>query len=251
MPNSDQEGRSAIDVVAELLTINADISELCLFEPPPLDPARIRLGDSLVLNSIVEAGLKIRREIGLPFWDSVLISSLEAGAGAFPILEQALFHNAPAMRVASIARAHWSRSEVAQIANKGTASSVLVLRSRIHTKSGGYRHIPMLDFHCPNSQLNRQLAARISVMVDPKGGFLLDSGNSFHFYGKSLLSEAELSSFLGRALLFSPIVDRAWIGHQLVEGSCGLRVTSKSDGTREPFLVQEIDARVRAAPPSS
>jgi len=242
MPNSNQETETAIDVIGELLRINTEISELCVFEPRPVPLAQTRLGGGAGISAILKAGLKLRDDLGLPFWDSVLVSSLEAGAPAFPILEEALFHNAPPHRVIPIARADWSRFPLTSIAAAGLSSRVLVLKSRLKMRSGEIRHIPMLDFHCSFSSQNRELASRVSTMMDSAGGYLLHSGRSFHFYGKSLMTEQQLPSFLGRALLLSPIVDRAWIAHQLIEGACGLRITPKVDGESEPHVIQEIEA---------
>ncbi len=72
------------------------------------------------------------------------------------------------------------------------------------------------------------------------GGFLLQSGESYHFYGKGLLDDRALVRFLGQALLLAPVIDRAWIAHQLIEGASALRISKKPSGSGEPVVVRAI-----------
>ena len=119
--------------------------------------------------------------------------------------------------------------------------NMLVLNSRVALEGGESKHIPMLDFHFPVSRANEEVALFIIRNLDVMGGYLLDSGKSYHFYGKSLLTDDELPVFLGRALQFCPIIDRAWVAHQLIERSCGLRISQKPDGGQVPVLVQDVE----------
>jgi len=112
--------------------------------------------------------------------------------------------------------------------------------SAVALSSGPSMHIPLIDFHCPFGRENEELSACASKLLDPKGGYLLSSGQSYHFYGKSLLNEDELPAFLGRALLLSPIVDRSWVAHQLIEGACGLRISARLPNGDVPRLVREV-----------
>ena len=116
---------------------------------------------------------------------------------------------------------------------------ILVVSSDVKLLSRERAHIPMVDFRCPATGKNRELAIRACSLIDQAGGYLLESGHSYHFYGKSLLKPDEFLAFLGRILLLSPIVDRAWIAHQLIEGACGLRI-SPAVTNAEPFLSAEI-----------
>ncbi len=58
-------------------------------------------------------------------------------------------------------------------------------------------------------------------------GFVLLSAKSYHFYGGELMEEVDLCRFLGKAFLFTPIVDRAWIAHQLMASACAPRVSQR------------------------
>jgi hypothetical protein len=98
----------------------------------------------------------------------------------------------------------------------------------------------MLDFRIRPSIENEQLAIDILHRLK-RGGTLLNSGNSYHFYGNRLLrGDQELVKFLGRASLFSPFVDQRWIAHQLIEGACALRVSPGKSFKSPPKVVRDV-----------
>jgi hypothetical protein len=75
---------------------------------------------------------------------------------------------------------------------------MLVFSSRVRLHTGEEQHLPLLDFHCPASDQNKDLAALAAELIDTGGGFLLQSGDSYHFYGKQLLDGRALVRFLAR-----------------------------------------------------
>ena len=79
-----------------------------------------------------------------------------------------------------------------------------------------------------------------SLKLLKQPGALLSSGKSYHFYGANLLTDEDLRIFLGRALLFAPITDKTWIAHQLIEGSCALRISSRKDYGGPPKIIAII-----------
>jgi hypothetical protein len=54
----------------------------------------------------------------------------------------------------------------------------------------------------------------------------------------------EWMDFLGRALLFAPIVDRAYLAHQLLERRCALRISAVGDEKPVPRVVH-VEAPAR------
>ena len=54
--------------------------------------------------------------------------------------------------------------------------------------------------------------------------YILNNGESYHFISLRIVTWANLHQILSKALRFCPILDRAWINHQLEEGFCFLRV---------------------------
>lgn len=93
---------------------------------------------------------------------------------------------------------------------------------------GSVCHIPMIDFHIPASETNLRVVCDVCEALGLNNGYLLESGVSYHFVGANPVSEEELMRILIDALLFCPIVDGAWICHQLKERSCSLRIDKKN-----------------------
>jgi len=116
---------------------------------------------------------------------------------------------------------------------------ILTISSRVTLRNLTVAHIPMLDFRISPSP--EALATVTAVLQELNiTGVVLDSGQSYHFYGASLLSAESLPIFLGRALLFTPIVDYRWIAHQLIEGACALRISPGIDKQQVPRIVARV-----------
>jgi len=85
------------------------------------------------------------------------------------------------------------------------------------------------------------LASKIAKLIDVGKGFIVETDRSYHFYGAELLTGQEWSQFLGRALQFSPIVDRAWIAHQLIDLSCNLRIAPRLPDGKKLRVVAVVE----------
>jgi hypothetical protein len=133
--------------------------------------------------------------------------------------------------------------ELREITAEADEHRVITLSSRVvakNTESSG--HLQMLDFRIRPNEENEQLAVDIIRRV-VEGGILLNSGNSYHFYGYRLMrTDAELSSFLGRVSLFAPFIDQRWVAHQLIEGACALRVSKGKSFERSPLFIRDVQA---------
>jgi hypothetical protein len=124
--------------------------------------------------------------------------------------------------------------------NADTLLLRLELTSEVICDSGATEHIPLLDFHCPISSSNRNLVAEVAKRLLPGGAIILESGDSYHVYGRKTVSSAALTCLLAKSLLFSPIVDRAYIAHQLIEGRCALRISAGGQKRLVPTVVAVI-----------
>ncbi len=60
---------------------------------------------------------------------------------------------------------------------------------------------------------------------------IIESEQSYHLLGASLISDRELTKFFGRAILLGPLVDRNYVAHQLINGNAALRVVNAPSGT--------------------
>jgi hypothetical protein len=45
---------------------------------------------------------------------------------------------------------------------------------------------------------------------------------------------------LARALLLAPIIDRAWVAHQLIERACGLRISPGKTYAQPPIVIDQV-----------
>jgi hypothetical protein len=232
-------GLRAAELIGELLRLHPNIQTLNLFEPLPVPLAQTRLAGDDLSNQILTQGLELRASRGTPFWDAVLISCFGRGRASLPVLKQAQFHNS-SRRDIQVEADRWNAHQWTQLLNEVASGRMLVFSSRVILRNGEIRHIPMLDFHCPATAKNEELAELAAGLLDTGGGFLLESGDSYHFYGRALFDEEALVSFLGRALLLAPVIDRAWIAHQLIERVCGLRISKKPSDGPEPAVVRVI-----------
>jgi hypothetical protein len=240
MTESGLVGLHAAEVISALLQVHPEIKTLSLFVPNPVPLAQERLMIDGASSEIVSKALQLREAYHTPFWDAALLSCLGRGQAATAVLNQARFHNCATRRTVHIDATRWCAPEWMRLLSEVADGEMLVFSSRVVLHDEEIRHIPMLDFHCPVSPENEDLAGSIIDLLDTSGGFLLNSGDSYHFYGKALFDEKMLVGFLARALLLAPIIDRAWIAHQLIERACGLRISRKADGGSEPIIVRVL-----------
>ncbi len=112
--------------------------------------------------------------------------------------------------------------------------------SRVPLAGGGSRHIPMMDFMCAPSATNLEVLPRLFREIGQERGYLLESGRSYHYYGVELLTEEEWRVFLGKCLLMFGYVDDRYIGHQLVDGHCVLRLSSGKLKPSVPRVVARL-----------
>jgi len=91
-----------------------------------------------------------------------------------------------------------------------------------------------------SSVVNSEILVQLLRALGNGEGFLLRSGRSYHYYGATLLTEIEWRVFLGKCLLMSGYSDDRYIGHQLVDGYCALRLSSGKLKNQVPTIVAEI-----------
>lgn len=144
--------------------------------------------------------------------------------------------------ITSMSRCDFSKDKVNQIAGNLPPSKLLGLQSNVALAGGGQAQIPMMDFMCSPSPRNMERLTRLIQSLQMGKGFLLESGRSYHYYGTQLLTDAEWRAFLGKCLLMTGCADERYVGHQLVNGYCVLRLSSGRLKHHPPFVVAEISA---------
>jgi hypothetical protein len=139
-----------------------------------------------------------------------------------------------------IPRSEASAEKLCNMAQSLGETGLLGVCSRVRLAGGKSAHIPMMDFICSISVTNRNLIVQLIDNVRHGQGCLLESGRSYHYYGFKLLNENEWRVFLGKCLLMSGFADDRYIGHQLVDGYCVLRLSSRKANTCLPAVVAEL-----------
>jgi len=115
---------------------------------------------------------------------------------------------------------------------------VLAASSQVKLKDGSLAHLPMVDFKCAPTQPNIELAKEAFAKIGQTDGVLLNSGNSFHYYGQTLMNEKEWRDFLGHCLLLSDFIDTRYVGHALINNECRLRLSTAPLNPFIPTVVQ-------------
>ena len=124
----------------------------------------------------------------------------------------------------------------------------LAVTSRVTLHDHRKRHIPMVDFRCEPSYSYLKHITEWMSEIDDAGGMVLQTINSYHYYGFSLLTDRQWEKFVGHSLLLVPDVDVRYLGHRLIEGWGCLRISrDPCAGTscNEPEVVNIVEATRR------
>jgi hypothetical protein len=237
LTDSMTSAADAIDVIAILAANMPDLRSLTFIELDSSPGERERLGKHPDLQPFVPEALHLRQRYGTSFWMAVMLVAARNGK-LLPraVWQAAAFHRPmpPAAATTKLARdvdLETLRTYGGQLA----PGRMLTVQSKVELVNGQIRHVPMLDFRVPSSEENLGTVVAILHQLHSEG-IVLNSGQSYHFYGFRLLGHDELRTFLGNALLFTPLVDHRWIAHQLIEGACALRIARGGTGKRIPTV---------------
>jgi hypothetical protein len=192
------------------------------YKVPPRYEDRIR--DMQVPNELLARARNRRNELGMPFWDAVIAEALAIGAVGEGILDAALYHQPLSKNVTAVSRSKVLSVGIVAAVQKDNVPYPWAVLSRVRTPHEGDRHFPMLDFRCSVSQSNLVLLERVAERLLDCPWTIIQSVNSYHLIGASLMTYSEMTAFLGMASLLGPIVDRNYVAHQLINGIAALRI---------------------------
>lgn len=183
-------------------------------------------------EKIYQKALELRKNLHIPFWNSIMISSINNPHFSEIALCSSLHHN-PIHKITDI-----NVEDISQINTITAEGDRKSINSRVTMIDGSVCHLPMLDFHINGNPTNTKIVKTICGLLGVSG-YLLYSGKSYHFIGEKPFGKDAMITFLAKALLFTPIVDEIWISHQLQEGSCSLRFGKKHNVV--PTLICRIN----------
>ena len=211
---------TTIQLLPYIVKANPEILEFTFQRYPP----SVMLQDQIPEWEVDEQymfdfAIRMRNDYHLPFWDGIMMSTFSNSHASERVLMQALRHNQITM---------FTHIAVKDIAKEFSFPlDNLALCAEVILRNGEHRHLPMLDFHIPVSPDNIRIAETVCRILELGQGWLIESGESYHFIGLNLYTWQELHDKLCQALLFTPILDKAWISHQLREKTCSLRIGVK------------------------
>jgi hypothetical protein len=237
-------GLSAPRFLGALFSSLQNVREIRLAKCSPLPLLQARFNLTGPERTVYERALELRRRTGLSFWDAVLLE-LPFVPDAVRLLDAALMHvslhgDERTLSWSEISSGGLERA-CSEFSQEGDAS--LTLLSEVVCHDGSLGHLPMLDFHAFKSPANQLLVEAAATRLFPDGSILLDSGESYHAYGTRIISREDFRRFLGNAMLLTPIVDRPYVAHQLIEGRCALRLTQGGGKSQVPIVVAVLPER--------
>lgn len=151
-------------------------------------------------RTIISKALELRATLAMPFWDAIMLSLFGVSDDVSCLLQRANLH-----QDLSEGTFWLSTSDIhsGALANLEIESLDLIgLRSEVRLKNAEFSHIPLLDFHCPSSQ-NLSIVVQVCTQLFEGRFFVLEIGESYHAYGSSLVSAAELLYFVDITLLLA------------------------------------------------
>lgn len=236
---SELMGHRAAEVFAAIVKTNHRIDTVFVheFKQPPLLQDRIIL--SGMEEQLVKDALELRRVCGLPFWDAVLLSCFRRPTVPERLLDAAMYHQDCSHSKVGVSRDDVIKGSLVKAAERiGEVGNAML--SEVILVDGSVGHIPMLDFHCRADDNNLKLVVAVSKRLFRSGGIVLESGESYHGIGLGILSPEEFMGFLAEAFLFCPIVDRAYLAHQLADRRCSLRISKGGPLQKLPSVVAVV-----------
>jgi len=228
-------GLAAADAYAKILLSPASVQRVSVYKysSPPLLQQRISITPNE--QSLIDEALVLRKDTKLPFWNALFAACLQMQAHSPELIKAAFFHNGPGEPVA-YDRVAIETGILESLVQSGQRN--LGLSSLVQDDRDRIWHLPLLDFHCDISPCNEDLAALICSHLMPDGYVLIDSGDSYHACGVTLLSSDERVHMLGRALLAAPIVDGHYIAHQLQQKASSIRISKGGKASHAPVVVR-------------
>jgi len=232
--NANLRGVTAYAVLAELIRKLTDVQEIELLYVPVPPSVEWRPGATPRLRRHA-AEARVTQPPGDSFTET-FVEIAERHGDLGPALDVIAFHQplSAADELVPVRREEATEEYFRELADQASGGQMLVVTSRVRTDAGA-AHIPMLDFKVPSCERNTSVVDLIAHRVG--GGFLLDSGSSYHFYGDRLLSDHQLREWLLHAQLLSRCVDTRWVTHQLIEGRAALRIGAGGSSGAVPTLI--------------
>jgi hypothetical protein len=229
-------GATTTEFLQALTQSNLAVKRLSLFtskHPPALQN---RLNLTPEESEIIAGAMRIRESLALPFWESVMLNLFENPSSSERLIAEATYHQNHRNSAFWLSRDEILGGALPEITKTTDSSHMVSFSSLIDIGKGGNFHLPLIDFHCRESDANDFLIKAVCKQLFDSETFVFASGKSYHAIGIEILDDSSFRHFLAKSLLFSPIVDTRYVAHQLLEGACALRLSSSALKPSDPRL---------------
>jgi hypothetical protein len=153
-------------------------------------------------------------------------------------LAEALVHDATGRIAYDVGSSELTLEYIEALAASLPPNVALAVTSHVTLRDRTIGHIPMMDLKCETSpSLEKSLVALFKA-IGSEHAAMLNSGNSYHYYGFDILGESGWRAFLGRCLLLEPLVDMRYIAHRLIDGFCSLRINRTVTKATIPTVIE-------------
>lgn len=183
-------------------------------------------------QSITNPARDEHRARGFGFWEFVLAEAVSTDSETrSALLDAALRHNSDeAIRVRLGREDFIERLSAGEYENLPPRDLVSFYSPVTVAGEEQRMHLPLLDLGVKSGS-DGEASAVDALRALGLRGLLFMSGRSYHFYGAEPATPTQLVVMLARAQLLSPIIDSRWVSHQLIDGRCGLRISTDSEKT--------------------
>lgn len=227
---------NTIDIIRDVVKRNSNITGIYIHSFPNSLGLQRKLNFNSLEQNHYDSALWLRDKHNIPFWDALMLSFYNKSEFSERILENVL--NSHANREKQFISREALLNGNLLDGLKDTEENY-AFNSLVETSDGRRRHLLLLDFHIPEGRNNQVIAEKIIKLLQIRQGYLLRSGKSYHFIGKDLISTYGLISFISKCLFFTPVIDKSWIAHQLIDKSCSIRFTKKYG--EFPSLIKSLE----------
>jgi hypothetical protein len=234
---------TTVEVLNALVAANSYISAVSVFpyRHPSLLQARVDLNTDE--RAILEKAMAMRTALAMPFWEALMLSCFGEKRDYKRLLREATFHQSHRDAMQRVSRSDILGGVLTKLAETQPPGEHLSFSSLIEIDKTSLRHLPLLDFHCPETPENDDLVSEVCQQLIHSSSILFSSGESYHALGLEVLDEVSFREFMTKSLLFAPIIDSRYVAHQLLEGACALRLSCSLKKPTEPRLKRVVEIR--------
>ena len=193
-------------------------------------PAKLQMRVSATAENkrIISDTLDRKKKTNIPFWELFLSQLMREHNLNDEMLDAVMFHNGYGKLHSELSLAQIKNGYFKKLLNEKKENRILSIGSRVTLLDGSQAHIPMIDFCCSVGKKEVTIVNAICQRIFDCRFTIFISGNSFHAYGDLLQSAEDRIKFLANSLLFSPITDKNYIAHQLLQEFSTLRISGIS-----------------------